>query len=62
MIPYQLVMPGILLDMLLLLEYRGGVLRHPLAMIGIHHRWVVMIEVPGNVNLECSLHKQLLFS
>lgn len=58
MIPYQLVMPGILLlDILLLLEHRGGVLRHPLGMIGIHQRWVVMIEVPGDVNLECSLHK-----
>jgi hypothetical protein len=56
-IPYQLVMPGILLLDMLLFRHRGGVLRHPVGMIGIHNRLVVLIEVPGYVNLECSLHK-----
>jgi hypothetical protein len=56
----QLVKPRILLGVLLLPRHLRRVLRRPLGMIGIHH-WVV-VEVPGDVNLEGTLHKQLLFS
>ena len=60
MIANQLVKPRILLGVLLLPRHLRRVLRRPLGMIGIHH-WVV-VEVPGDVNLEGTLHKQLLFS
>jgi hypothetical protein len=55
-------MPGLLLIGVLLLKHRGRVLRHPVGMMGIHHGVVVQVEVPGDVDLEGSLHKQLLFS
>lgn len=59
MIAYQLVKPGILLLGALLLRHLRRVLRRPLGMIGIHHR--VVVEVPGDVDLQGTLHKQLLF-
>ena len=66
MIPHQLVMPILLLLLLLLsvllLRHRGGVLGYPVGMIGIHHGVVVQVEFPRDVDLEGSLHKQLLFS